>query len=77
MEINNTHLVDKPAVLAALAQSVAAGGNQLSWCKQNGISPAYLSDVLSGRRDPGPKILDALGLEPVTLYQPKLQQGNT
>jgi hypothetical protein len=75
MEINNTPLVEKPAVLAALAQSVAAGGNQLSWCKQNGVSPAYLSDVLSGRREPGPKILDVLGLEPVTVYRPKIQQG--
>ncbi len=27
------------------------------------VSPAYLSDVYRGRRDPGPALLDHLGLE--------------
>lgn len=77
MEIDNTDIVSKAVVIAALAQSIAAGGSQLRWCKLNDVSPAYLSDVMNGRREPGPKILDALGLEPVTFYRPKLQQRNT
>lgn len=28
-----------------------------------GVSPAYLSDVYAGNRDPGPSILEHLGLE--------------
>jgi hypothetical protein len=28
-----------------------------------GCSAAYLSDVYLGKRDPGPKLLDSLGLE--------------
>ena len=38
---------------------------QAAWAERNGMSPAYLSDVLSLRRDPGPKILEVLGLEAV------------
>lgn len=34
------------------------------------VSPAYLSDVLAKRRDPGDKVLRALGLEKRTSYQP-------
>jgi hypothetical protein len=37
-------------------------GSQASWAKANGVSPAYVSDVLSGRREPGDAILKALGL---------------
>ena len=36
-----------------------------------GVSPAYLSDVLNGNREPGPKILDALGIERVVSYRQK------
>ena len=34
-------------------------------------SAAYLSDVLNGRRDPGPKILEYLGLERVLVRRSK------
>jgi transcriptional regulator with XRE-family HTH domain len=33
-----------------------------------GISPAYLHDVLAGRREPGPKVLSFLGLKRVVVY---------
>lgn len=32
------------------------------------IAPSYIADVLKGRRDPGPSVLKALGLERKTLY---------
>ena len=35
------------------------------------ISEAYLSDILAGRRDIGPKILEKLGLERVATYRRK------
>ncbi len=35
-----------------------------------GVSPSYLSDVLAGRREPGPKILAALGLSRRPAYGP-------
>ncbi len=33
------------------------------WAQTLGVSPAYLSDVYRGRRDPGPALLDHLDLE--------------
>jgi len=44
-------------------------GSQQRFAKENGFSPAYLSDVLTGRREPGKKILEAVGVERVTLYK--------
>lgn len=35
-----------------------------------GISPAYLSDIMRGKSEPGPSILEALGLEKETVYVP-------
>jgi hypothetical protein len=37
--------------------------------KKIGISDAYLSDVLNGRRDPGPAICKFLKVEAVTVYR--------
>lgn len=45
--------------------------SQTAWAKANGISPAYVSDVIAGRREPGKLILDALGLERVITYRKK------
>ncbi len=36
-----------------------------------GVSPAYLNDYLHFRREPGPKLLEALGLRKVITYQRK------
>lgn len=33
------------------------------------VSQAYLSDVLAGRREPGPAILKGMGLERETVYR--------
>lgn len=37
---------------------------QKALAEEMGISDKYLSDVLNGRRDPGPAILQFVGLEP-------------
>ena len=54
---------------------------QAAWAKAQGISPAYVSDVLNGRREPGPKILEAVGFHKVTAYRPipskALSKGET
>jgi transcriptional regulator with XRE-family HTH domain len=39
--------------------------------KELGVSPAYLSDVMRGKREPGPKILEPLGLVRVVTYRRK------
>lgn len=49
-------------------------GTWLGWAKAIGVSPAYISDVWLGRRDPGAKLLDAMGLERVVEYRPKKKE---
>lgn len=54
-----------------LTRRVNRDGGQSEFARSIGTSPGYVNDVLSGRRDPGDKILNALGLERVTVYQRK------
>lgn len=35
-----------------------------------GISKQYLCDVLAGRREPGPAILEAMGIKRTVRYEP-------
>jgi transcriptional regulator with XRE-family HTH domain len=42
---------------------------QQSYARELGISISYLSQVLRGRRPPGPAILNALGLERGRTYR--------
>lgn len=44
-------------------------GGQAVWATRNGLSPAYVSDTLNNRRDPGPAIVLALGLKKVVAYE--------
>lgn len=55
-------------ILFRLAQK---GGGQKALAKNLGVSASYLNDVMRERRDPGYKLLDALGLERVVSYRPK------
>lgn len=47
----------------------AAAGGQHAWAKAMGISQAYVNQVIQGNREPGPAILDAVGLERVVSYR--------
>lgn len=53
-----------------LRAACAAAGTARAWAAQNGLSSAYISDVMNGRRDPGDSVLRALGLRRVTSYEP-------
>ena len=48
---------------------VAANGNQTAWARTHGLAQAYVSQVATGRKKPGPTILAALGLELVAEYR--------
>ena len=65
-----THLiVENVNPIAELHNAVAWAGSQKQWADDHGISYAYVSDVLQGKREPGDKVLDALGLVKVVTYQ--------
>ncbi|HXT81353.1 MAG TPA: hypothetical protein VN702_17440 [Acetobacteraceae bacterium] len=48
-------------IYSNLRSACEASGGQRAWARKHGISEQYVSDVLSARRDPGGKILTALG----------------
>lgn len=48
--------------LAGAIRSYGAG-TQAGWARAHRISAPYVSDVLAGRKQPGPAILVALGLK--------------
>lgn len=43
-------------------------GGQEAWAKASGVSAAYVSDVLNGRREPGDGICEPLGLRRLVTY---------
>ena len=47
----------------------AVRGNQAGWAKRHGISKQYVNHVLTGRKIPGEKITNALGLEKALLWR--------
>jgi hypothetical protein len=55
-------------VCALLSRKCREAGGQQAWATANDVSPAYVSDVLNARRDPGDSILRALGLRKVVRY---------
>ena len=61
-------MVHKDKVLEKLKKQVKLSGNVSQWARLNDVSPQYVHDVLSGRRDPGKKILDALGYSAIKTY---------
>lgn len=58
-------------VLTLLARECEKAGGRAAWAVKHEISASYLGDVLHRRREPGAKILDALGLEKVVTYRRK------
>jgi hypothetical protein len=59
-----------PELRNRLRAAVINAGGVAAWCRTwtPPISPAYVGDVLNGRRDPGPAILDVLNLRRETFY---------
>ncbi len=63
-------------VRRALRVAASAAGGMQAWTIANGVNTSYAHDVLAGRREPGGKILDALGLvmvRPATAYRPAVE----
>lgn len=56
-------------VIKLLKSECHKAGGQRAWSKANGVSVAYVSDVLSGKALAGAKILSALGVEKVVTHK--------
>jgi hypothetical protein len=70
----NDQYLDLIDVHRRLIVACGFAGSQKKWAEDNGISQAYVSDVLNGRREPGQSICSALGLVRVVRYVEKDKQ---
>lgn len=61
--------MNKQRFVDYLVLLVSRQGSQKDAAQAWGISAAYLTDVLKGRRDPGPKLLKALGIRKEVTYR--------
>jgi transcriptional regulator with XRE-family HTH domain len=57
------------ALVERIRVEVASAGSQEAAAKRLGVSAQYLCDVLKGRREPGKKLLDAIGYRRVVVYE--------
>lgn len=55
--------------ITLLKRAINNVGSQAEWADLHCISRAYVNDVLHGRRAGGKKILDALGVDKVTILR--------
>lgn len=62
-------------VRQSLRRACDALGGQSRWAKLHDLSSAYVSDVLSGRREPGETILSALGWQRVVFYRKRSEDA--
>ena len=58
-------------IRAKLKACAATAGSQRALADKIGVSAVYLSDVIRGRRDAGPMILEWMGLERTTTTKRK------
>lgn len=61
-------LLDSLDVFKRLRAACQAAGGQAAWAARHGISAPYVSEVLNSTREPGPLILNALGLKKVVKF---------
>lgn len=66
-------MLTETQVIERLRAACDAAGGQKAFAKQHQLTPSYVHDVLHGRRPPADRILAALGIERVTVYQEKDQ----
>ena len=62
-------MVDAEYIRGLVRDAEQAAGGKPALAAQWGISVQYIADVLRGYRDPGKKVLAALGYEKVVLYR--------
>lgn len=58
-------------VLDILRDGIKTHGTQVKYAEFLGVTQGYINDMLKRKRDPGPRVLDALGLEKVVTYREK------
>lgn len=60
--------LDRDQVIALIKELVDKEGTQSAAADKIGIVHPYMSDLLRGKRDPGPEVLKFFGLEKKIVY---------
>jgi hypothetical protein len=60
--------ITKADVLARIEDAILRAGTAQRLAEEWEVSAAYISDFRAGKREPGPKILERLGLTAETRY---------
>ena len=61
--------LDQKDVIRLLRSEVSRAGSQKEWAKENGVTPSSVSMVLSGVRPPNKKMISALKLRRVVVFE--------
>jgi DNA-binding transcriptional regulator YdaS (Cro superfamily) len=61
--------ITKEGVRRLLARKCKEAGSQQAWAEKHGISPQYISDAIQGRREVGAKIIAALRLRYIAMFE--------
>ena len=56
-------------VVDMIREACAQAASQYQWATKHKLSPQYVTDLLKGRRSPGPAVLKIFRLEAVTQYR--------
>ena len=64
-----------PTPRDVLKAEVTRRGTQAAVALWLGVSAAHVSDMLAGKRTPGPRVLAKLGLEKVVRYEVKYRKS--
>lgn len=59
-------------IISILKKECEKSGSQKAWAKANGLSQAYVCDVLQGKRGIGAAIANALGYRQIISYRKAL-----
>ena len=68
IEVSSRDIFSIGALRNLLKAHCANAGGMRAWGRLHGITAAYISRVIKGDKLPGPKLLNALNLEPSTVY---------
>ena len=63
-----SRLRDAAFVREVLRAACEREGSQRAWAIKHGISPQFLSEVLNGRKEPSPAVLEPLGMRREVYY---------
>lgn len=62
-------------IMHELQERLEKAGSQAALARELNVSQPYLSNVLAGRAEPGPLVLEAMGIEKVVTYQYRRKQA--